>query len=235
MLILHGENIVLSRKRLTEKIGEFKTRLKGSTLQKGEIIRLEGKTTNLTELKQAVESGSLFGQERLVVIENIFSCRPSKEKEEILGYLKKNNPENLIIWEGKTIDGRVLTPFSGVKVEKFALTPIIFKFLDSLAPGNQKNSLFLLHQCLNQELPEMVFYMLARQVRLLIIAADLGEKGLSNLSEWQRVKFLRQAKKFNLGQLLHLYRQLLKIDWQQKTGETPLSLASQLDLLIACL
>ncbi len=225
MLILHGENIVLSRKRLNEKITNFK----------GEVVRLEGNQINLTKLKQVVESQSLFGQDRLIIIENVFARRPSKEKEETLHYLKKNSPDNLIVWEGKKIDGRVLASFSGAKVEKFALTPLVFHFLDSLAPDNQKNSLTLLHQCLNQDSTEMVFYMLARQIRFLIMANDLGEKGLKNMASWQKTKLTRQAKKFTLPQLLSLHRKLLKIDWQQKTGQASLPLSSQLDLLIASL
>lgn len=225
MLVLQGENIVLSRKRLIEIAGRFK----------GETLRLEGDQLDLTQLKQALESQSLFGAERLVVIENLFSRRPSKAKEETLHYLKAENPENLVIWEGKKIDGRTLASFNKAKVENFELTPFIFKFLDSLAPGNQKKSLTLLHQCLEQDLPEIVFYMLARQVRLLLLAKDLGKKGLAKMASWQQNKLGQQASKFELMKLLQLHQQLLKIDWQQKTGQSPLSLASQLDLLVASL
>jgi len=77
--------------------------------------------------------------------------------------------------------------------------------------------------------------MLGRQIRLLIIAADLGENGLIEIPEWKRKKLISQAKEFSLTKLLQLYRQLLKIDWQQKTGQTPFDLASQLDLFIASL
>lgn len=225
MLILHGQNIVLSRNKLREKTKNFF----------GETIILNGEKISLTDLKQAIESQSLFGQDRLVIIERLFSRPSGKAKEELLKYLKSENPQNLIIWEGKKVDGRVLTPFKQVKVEKFDLAPLIFKFLDSLSPKSKKISLSILHQCLVHDAPGVVFFMLCRQVKDLIIANDLGEKGLSELPVWKRGKLIRQAKGFGLKKLLWLYRQLLKIDYEQKTGKTPLSLSSQLDLLIASL
>lgn len=225
MLILYGENIVLSRKRLNEKIADFQ----------GEVTRLAGEQVDLTQLKQATESSSLFDLKRLIIIEGIFSCRPSKRKEEVLTYLKENPPQNLIIWEGKKIDGRTLAPFPGAKVEKFDLTPLIFKLLDALAPNNQRSCLTLLHQCLAQDSPEMVFYMLARQIGLLIMAKDLGKKGLRKMAGWQQNKLLHQTAKFDLPRLLWFHQQLLKTDWQQKTGRAPLPLSAELDLLIASL
>lgn len=225
MLILHGENVVLSRQELSKVVDHFP----------GEVTRLEANQLDLTSLKQALESVSLFGQDRLVILENLFSRRASREKENLLRYLKKNQPENIVLWEGKTIDGRSLNPFSKAEIKKFALTPFVFRFLDSLAPDNQKDSLSLLHRSLNQDPAEMVFYLLARQVRYLIIALDLGEKGLERMASWQKAKFFRQAKKFDLAKLLWLHQELLRIDYEQKTGQAPLSLSGQLDLLIASL
>ncbi len=225
MLILHGENVILSRQKLEEIINDFK----------GEIIRLEGHQINLTQLKQAAESQSLFDEDRLVLVENIFFRRPSQEKENLIRYLKEIRPKGLIVWEAKTIDGRTLAPFKGVKTEKFELTRQIFKFLDSLIPHNLQKSLHWLHQCLKQDLPEMIFYMLIRQVRLLLMAKDLGAKGLIRMAPWQQNKLLHQAEKFELQKLLWLHQTLLKIDYEQKTGRAVMPLASQLDLLIASL
>lgn len=223
MLILHGPNTVISRKKLIERIEN----------SPGEIVRLEGEKLTLTELKQALESNSLFGQERLVVIENIFARRPSKLKEEILKYLKAGNPPNLIIWEGKNIDGRTLKPFGPTNCLKFAISPLIFKLLDSLSPENKKISLTILHRCLKDTVPELVFFMISRHIRYLIMAADLGEKGLGEFPSWRKHKYIFQAKKFGLKKLVSLYHQLLVIDYQQKTGKAAMTLAGQLDLLIA--
>lgn len=225
MVILHGENTVLSRRKLTNFSQRFK----------GEIVRLDGEKMSLTDLKQAVEANSLFDQKRLVIIENLFTRRPSQEKEKLLKYLKEQKPTNLIIWERKTIDGRSLISFRFAQIEKFVIPATIFKFLDSLSPNNKKNALNFFHQNLYQEAPEMVFYMLTRQIRNLLIVKDLGEKGLEKMAPWQKAKLARQAKQFNLKQLLSFYQQLLKIDWQQKTGQAAMPLIFWLDLLIASL
>lgn len=227
MLILHGENLVASRAGLGQKVNHYRT-------LGAEIIKLAGSQLNLTQITQTLESSSMFAENRLVVIENLFSALSSTEKEKIISYLKKFSPENLILWEGKKIDGRILARLKA-EVILYDLAPIIFRFLDSLAPGNQKNSIWLLHQCLVKDPPELVFYMLGRQIRLLILAADLGSKGLTGMPEWKKGKLVSQAKKFGLVKLLKLYQALLKIEYQQKTGQTPFSLTSQLDLFLATL
>lgn len=227
MLILHGENLVASRVDLTRRISHHKT-------LGDEIIKFVGNQLNLTQITQALESNSIFGQKRLVVIENLLSAARSAEKEKNLNYLKQTSPENLILWEGKKIDGRILAHFKA-KAILYDLAPIIFRFLDSLAPGNQRNSIWLLHQCLAKDPPELVFYMLGRQIKSLILAADLGLRGLSGMPEWKKSKIISQAKKFGLDKLLKLYRVLLNIEYQQKTGQTPFSLTSQLDLFLATL
>ena len=225
MLIIHGENNLISRKRLSEKTASYKN----------EIIRLDGNKICLSEVKQALESYSLLSQDKLVVIENLFSRRPGKEKEEILDYLKNNAFNNLIIWERKKIDGRTLASFRKEKIEKYDLSTVIFKFLDSFWPGNQKNSLFYFHQCLKSEPPEMIFFLFCRLISQLIIALDLGEKGLEKMAPWQKSKLIRQAKKFSLEKLISLYRNFLEIDFSIKSGASPIPLASLLDLLIASL
>lgn len=226
MLILHGDNMVASRKVLNQNIKQAKT--KGN-----ETLRFNGKKLTLNELQQALESKSLFGTERLIIVENLLSSSPSKTRTDLFNYLKKNFFVNLILWEGKEI--KRLAEFKKAKIQLFKLPPTIFQFLDSLTPGEGKTSLSFLHLCLKQGSAEMVFYMLARQLRLLIMAADLGKKGLTSLHPFQQEKIARQAKKFTLSQLLSLHQQLLKIDWQQKTGQAPMPLSSQLDLLIASL
>jgi DNA polymerase III delta subunit len=226
MIILHGENTVLSRQRLKEEIETFKEK------SKGEVLKFEAQNLTLVDFQQAIESPSLISNERLVILEGLFGGRKNNQKEKILGYLKKNNPENLIIWEGKKIDGRTLLSFKA-KVFKFDLPLVIFRFLDSLFPGNSRNSLELFHQCLEQDPPELIFFLMARQFRMLILAVDLGQEGLPKMQNWQIGKLIHQGQKFGLQPLLALYKELLKIDWQQKTGQTPFNLVSQLDLFLA--
>jgi len=226
MLILHGDNLVASRKFLNEKINQ-------AVASGSEILKLSGEKLTLGTLQQALESKSLFVTTRLVIIENLLSLPPSKTKNRLTNYLRKNFFENLILWEKKEI--RSLTGFKKATVRLFKLPTTIFRFLESLTPEGKEHSLSLLHTCLNQDSAEMVFYMLIRQLRLLIIAKDLGVRGLDKMADWQKTRLVRQAQKFRLSQLIVLYRQLLKIDYEQKTGRASMPLSSQLDLLIASL
>ncbi len=227
MIILHGENIVLSRQKLKEKVTEFKEETKG------EVLLFDG-SVNLIDIQQAFQSLSLLGQHQLVVIENLFGGRKTKEKEKIIDFIKEIKPNNLIIWEAKKIDGRILNAFRG-QVLRFDLTPVIFQFLDSLRPGNTKTSLILFHQTLEQLPSEMIFFMITKHLRLLILATDLGKEGLKNMPPWRQGKLINQGNQFGLDKLLSTYKRLLRIDCQQKTGKTLFNLSSQLDLLIASL
>ncbi|HUS52305.1 MAG TPA: hypothetical protein VMX77_02460 [Candidatus Bathyarchaeia archaeon] len=229
MIILHGENIVASRKALENEVNLL--RQKGAD----EKIFLDGTKLELGDLKQALESTSLLGQSRLVVIENLLTSPKSKRKEAILDYLKKEAGKiPLILWEPKEITKKDLNKLAPqAKATHFKISPLIFKFVDSLSPQNKKASLDLFHQCLKQDSPEMVFYMVCRQIRLLIIAQDLGEKGLARLYPWQQSRLVNQSRNFSQARLLKIHQMLLLIDYQQKTGKAPLPLASQLDLLIA--
>ena len=78
MLIIHGENIVGSRNLLNSKIDEFKTRgIK-------DIVRINGKKVKVEEVKQSLESQSLFGSDRLTIIEDLIIRPKSKQKDEII-------------------------------------------------------------------------------------------------------------------------------------------------------
>jgi DNA polymerase III delta subunit len=223
MIILHGENQLASRKKLTFLIGSFK----------GEVVRLNGLTLTLTELKQALESATLFKEKRLVVVEDFFSRRPGKDKEVIVFYLREEGWPNLIFWESKAVDGRTLAVFKKAKIEKYDLPVLIFRFLDSFMPQNKIANLHFFHLYLKEGSPELAFYLLCRLLKDLIMAADLGSQGLGGLPDWKKQKLLRQAQSFGLPKLLEIYQQLLVIEYRQKTGQASLPLASQLDLLIA--
>jgi len=225
---LHGDNYPQSRARLVALIKELRKQ------KTGELIKLDGQKVDLSEVKQVLEARSLFGGERLVVIENLLNAPVSKRQKEIIDYLLKDEIDlPLVLWEKKEIKGARLTKFrKKFKVEIFKIPAVIFKLLDSLKPGDSQSMISLFHQ-IDQKEPEFVFYMLCQRVRQLILAKDLGKEGLNGLQGWQQAKLLNQAKNFELSQLFSFYRRLLEVDFQQKTSQTPFSLSSTLDLLLA--
>ncbi len=227
LIIIHGNNNVASRDFLTGEKEKFRKDRK-------EIVNLGAKNLNLTLLKQALESNSLFNNSKLVIIEGLFSLTTSRVKEMMLSYLRQADfSSDVLVWEGKQIDGRILRNFqSKFLIREFKLSPLIFKFLDSLGSDGDKNCLQLFHQCLKSDPPELVFFLLGRRIRDLIVARDLGISGLEKMAPWQKKGIFSQAQKFSLSSLLNFYRSLLKIDWEIKSGIAILPLEALLDLAL---
>jgi len=227
IILFHGENNLASRRALREKLNFLK--------KEKEVIKIDGQKASLTDIKQACETNSLFSQLRLLIIENFYSRAKSKEKTEIEKYLRNLAPtKEIIFWEQKQLTPSQLKKLPPkTKVYFFKVEPLIFKFLDALRPNNQKQIFPLLRQCYQKESAEMIFYMLCRQIRLLILAKDLNRKGLSFMPYWMQNKFLYQSRFFTLEQLLEIHRRLLQIDYQQKTGLSSMPLSFHLDLLAA--
>ncbi len=222
--ILCGENIVESRKALN--IAVQKVRDNGT-----DVTVFGGNKLSLGEVKNALQSDSLLGGNRLVVIEGLLSGLKSTEKTKITVYLKEGKFDNdLVLWEGKEIKAVGLFPKAEILV--FKINQVLFRFLESLKPGNTREMLGLLEDLKKQEEPEMIFYMLIRQFHFLIMAKD---ECLESLFPWQQQKFMAQAKHFSAEQLAKIYAELEEIDLKQKTSGDPYSLLSRLDLLIASL
>lgn len=226
--LLHGENTLASRQEL-EKMKKVKNQ---------EVIVFEGTKVNLEELIPALFAKSLFGQEKLVILENFFSKRKGLPKNQFFLYLNALPPSvNLIFWEEREISPKVFLSFPQAQRKLFRLYPVLFKFLESLRPGNGEVMITLLRQALSVEEPEMVFYMLVRQFRLLLGLLGNLEKieEVGRLTVWQKEKLLRQGRYFSQERLLKVYRDLLEIDLRQKLGRTPFSRQKNLELFLATL
>jgi DNA polymerase III delta subunit len=222
MKVIHGEDVVSSRKLLNSLRKEAK--------EKGlQVVALTGSGISLGQVKQAVETGGLFGSDQLLIIEGLFTGASSKAKTEVIAYLKIEKPEMVIIWEGKKIDGRKLTAM-GAQVSEYKVNSKIFTFLEAVRPGNTSHLVPLFDEVTKGEAVELVFFLLVRQVRQLIeVASDPnGYKGPS----WLKSKLLTQANEFGLEGLLELHQQLYEIDMGQKTGRDSLSMTARLELML---
>lgn len=222
--LYHGSNQAESRKKLLKRVAQAK-------LSEKEVVWINGKTVEPNQLIQALESSSLFGSDRLVVVENLVTRPKSKTKDKLKQILKNNAKANLIVWEEKKVDGRKLRAYPFNNVDESKAPKIIFKLLDSLSPKKPQQILKLYHQTLNSADAQMIFYMLVWRWRDLLIAktAPKQVKGAS----WQKARLFSQAKRFKLKKLLFIYSRLLKIDRNLKTGQSPHDLESELDFLIA--
>lgn len=228
IVILHGEDIARSRKALESA----KTQKKSQ-----EVITLDGAKITLSELKQALEAKSLFGQERIVILENFLGSRKTKEQEKIIDYLKSEKQNlDLIIWEDQEVNSLLLRSFPHAQVQVFKLDPLLFRFLDTLKPQNSQKMIEALRLALTQEDANLIFYLLVRQFRLLLVLRNGEEASLEEvgrLVSWQRTKIAKQAQYFTPQKLLAVYRELLAIDYREKTGSAAYPLPQTLELFLA--
>lgn len=230
MLLLHGENTVMSRKELLDlkqKYGD------------AEIISYEGKSMSLTDFVQATQATSLFGTKRLVIIENILSKRFTKKSADLEQFVELlpqvAQATEIVFWEEKNISKTLLQQFpKNLDVALFKPNRMLFAFVESVRPGNQREALDSFSESLKRDAVELIFTMLVRQFRYLVMVKDLGKR-IPELSSWQVAKFAKQAEFFTLERLLALYQQLFEIDVTIKTGNSPFTLEQQIRLFIISL
>lgn len=230
IIILHGDDILKSRQELE--------RIKKQS-KEAELLILDGRKVDLTQVKQALEARAMFTASRLVIIENLFSGRKNKNQEEILGYLAKSPVEvDLVLWEEGGVSKTLLGKFPKSQILLFKPEPVLFKFLELIRPENTGEMLTLLTRCIGVEAPEIIFYMLVRQFRFLLLVKDgitSGVEELDRLADWQKERLSRQAKYFSQKQLVDIYHKLLEIDFCQKRGLAPFDLSKTLENFIISL
>jgi DNA polymerase-3 subunit delta len=109
----------------------------------------------------------------------------------------------------------------------------VFDFVDALALGNGQRAQFLLRRLLEDEDPFSLWGMVIRQFRLLILAREVidaggdqkaAEKALG-VHSYVAEKAYKQARGFELPALEQIYRHLLVIDEEVKTGQFTMDLA----------
>jgi DNA polymerase III delta subunit len=222
---IHGDYHMGSRNLLTSLIEQGKNGQK-------EVIELDGSSLDLNGLIQATQSNSLFGGEKLIVIENLFSRLKSKEQEEMLKWLKTyDNSNDIVFWEKKSI-GKILQRNlpKNTTVKEFKTPAIIFKIVETLSPANKKQALNLLESILEKEPAEFVFAMVVRQIRMLLLIAGGETVGGA---PWMVGKMKKQASSFSLEKLTERYQKLYEIDKEIKTGKGVMPLAWHLKLWVS--
>lgn len=216
LILLHGDNPEASRTELK--------RLKSEAKDK-EVRQLDGRGLDPGNLTQALESSSLFGGATLVIIENLFSKLGKKTKliEELAHKICSNSAStDVILWEDKEVGVTVIKSLGKAQVRLFKTPVLIFGFLDAIRPNNVKPLLELLPKVLVNEPPELLFAMIVRRVRQLIMLR--GSVTPAGLQDWQASRLTTQAKSFNMDKLVSMQKQLLEIEYSIKTGATPFNL-----------
>lgn len=217
ILLLHGDNTVASQGKIDQ------LRL---DVPKEQYYPYEAKSLAIETLVQTLSSSSLFGPEKkLVVINNPLGNKtileqipaPSEEITLVFCEQKKLTPSQIKSFKSQ---------FSSLTDLEFKSDNAIFTFVESIKPGDLR-SVDILEKQLGNEAAEVIFTMLVRQFRLLLLSRNNSKSGPDDwqkLSSWQLGKISSQAKAFSPEQLRKAYVELEKLDYQNKTGQLPYSL-----------
>lgn len=103
----------------------------------------------------------------------------------------------------------------------------IFDFTDAIGEGNSRRGLQVLHQLLEVTEPPILFGMIVRQFRQLLLAREILDEGGNQNQITQELKIHPyvgsklegQARRFTLAVLQAIYRQLLAMDEAMKTSQ----------------
>lgn len=188
-------------------------------LKQGKQVVELGSDVTLAQLLVATKSDSLFGGINLVIVENLFSGRPSNDRRAVIEYLSAKSGD-VVVWESKDVSAKI-KEFDPQIVRRFDLPKYVFKFLDDL-------SLSSLQLSLQSAAAEQILALLAGHIHKLILVKE----GMSSLPGWQTSKLKSQVLRFNLDKLTDLSRKLLQIDYAQKTSALPYDLATALEIFV---
>ncbi|MCP4143094.1 MAG: DNA polymerase III subunit delta [Chloroflexi bacterium] len=111
----------------------------------------------------------------------------------------------------------------------------IFELVDALGNGRGKDAQAMLHQLLDEQDAFSIFGMVVRQFRLLLLAREVLDNRGNVQAELKQHSFVAkkltaQARHFEISTLEAIYKRLLLIDEEAKTGKTALDLS--LDMLV---
>lgn len=227
ILIIHGEHVAHSRHQLTESVDQAKREGK-------EVTRLMATNLDVPLLEQSLGESSLFGNPKVIIIEELHSLPTSAKKKSLIEILATQaaDPQSpdIILWEKRSLTKTMVGKFAHAKANEYKISKSIFTWLDSLSglKTGKSRQVTLLHQALQEEDEWYCAIMLARQIRLLIQAKEGKFAG----APFMIAKLKKQAASFTEEQLHRAHQSLLEIDKKHKTSTHTLSLVQDLDLLL---
>lgn len=203
-----------------------------SIISKTKPIRIDGVKIKLKELEEQILGGSLFGEESIFIIENIFK---NKNKKELLNLIKENSDNffGVFVERGK-VNKRDLLNIKFDSIVEHLLPQYYFKFLDDFYPKNGKILANLYNELLKTMTAEQIYYSLVKRIRGLI-AVKLGMTNHSEIARfapWQLGKLKQQAQMWTEEELVIFYKKLFEIEVKMKTSALPVTVEKYLDMMI---
>lgn len=222
--LIHGDDTQQSRIKLNE-IVEGKIPL----------IRIDFEKATFEQLVQSLESQDLFEQQKTIVIENIKNNSLFDKILDRLLSFKKNTVVDIILWADDTLDAKFVTKLKDAQTYSFQLPKLLFPFLDGLSPRASKQSLEILSKLRESMADELIFYMVVKRIRTLLLLktgkpADFDET--SRMQGWQLSKMAGQLNAWDEKKLISFYQKLFDLETGMKTSTLPMTLGQHLDILL---
>ena len=209
IILLHGDDTQRSYERLAKFIDEARKR-------KWKIVRI---SDNEKDVKDFVSSPELFGTKQFFILDGLKNL----SKKNLL-WLKRDSQKieaNFIIYEQGLLSSALIKNLPrGIRIEEFKIPKIIFRFLESVKPGNSKEVLKLLKELTKNKNLEFIFAMLSRHLRDLYWV----KKSPSDIPypSWRVLKLEKQASSFTTEKLRNFISKLSEIDIENKTSKSNL-------------
>jgi len=217
IIVLHGDDYSKSIRRLQI--------FRDAAVGRGwDVYKVYDPGTNIAEI---ISGQGLFVRDKLIVVEN------TKLMTSVFGkWLNSNHKKyssTLVIYSESKIPAAVVKMLpKGVVIEENKLSSKIWSLIDSFYPGNNRNFLRLLHETVSKEPIELVFSLLAKQIRdiywVKVSELTYPQKG------WKVAKLKSLASRFALKQLVGLINEFAVIDLKNKSSAS--NLVADLDFLV---
>lgn len=210
--IFHGDNALNSRTAFMDQL----TRLKDSNTR---VLHQDSKNFKFEIIFQFLATKELFATQKILILENFFALSPALKQT--LTPLLATNKNPILLWEAKTLSQSQLKTFPTAKSFAFPVNRELFRFFDHLKP--QTPSVLTEFTALCQQEPiELILFFLKKHLRLLIMACHPTSSTIQKLPSWKKAKLTSQAKLFPKVFLKLMYKKLIVLELQHKTGTHPL-------------
>lgn len=224
--IIHGTDTANSRKLFLD----LKQTEAGSVL-------ITGSSITLTDLIQIFEGGELFAERKNFFIEQLLGKKKkSKELDSQINYIADQAASNNIyLWEGIELTKPNLNRFKNPIIRLFKLPQTLFSFLENIRPGNGQKLIKLFNQTIENSDVEMVFFMMIRQIRILLGLIEPTSDSIeevNRMAPWQKSKLQNQADYFEIEELKIIYSKLFAVEKNMKTGNLATGLSQTIDFLL---
>lgn len=206
----------------------FYSELKNKFLAKGYRV-FQGDSDNFFDIIAKVEySSTLFGQKNAFFFQGLLKkLGKNKDFLRLLEFFKKSSADYLVIID--LVDEKTALKFLDSKnVVNFSYPDTLWSLLDNFSPAKKEFFLQKFNEVSKNTAIELIFFMLARRTRELILAK---EDQLQATPFWLKNKLKKQAQDWSLAKLNAFIDHFHTIDLRVKTSATPYSLKDLLEIV----